>query len=55
MDEMVSRSSYWVSEYDGIEDFTCFLGFCFELCGIMLDVTILRYRTGSYFLPILRW
>jgi hypothetical protein len=51
---MVSCPSDWVSEYHGIEDVTCFLGFCIELRGIMLDVIVLRYRTGTYFLPILR-
>lgn len=51
---MVSRSCHWVSEYHGIEDIACFLGFYIELCRIMLDVIVLRYRTGSHFLPILR-
>jgi hypothetical protein len=50
---MVSRAHDWIAEYDGIEDITCFLGFCFELRGIMLDDTLLRYRLASYLLSVL--
>ena len=54
MDEMVSRAHDWIPECDGTTDVTGFLGFSFELCGIMLDNLVLCDRTGSYILPLLR-
>ena len=53
VDQVVSRSTDWVSECSGIEDITCFLDLRIELCGVMLDVVILRYRVGADNLPVL--
>lgn len=53
MDEMVSRSNDGLAQYDGIENFTRFLGVRIELRRTLLDCGVLRDCARAHFLPLL--